>query len=91
MFIWYVTRLNQENSQLRIRKHRIIDDLLCINNDQVCGFGYGRNLSLTSDDAVLKAHCLDLDLDIVHDKIECKLFDKRDAFGFSVVNFPDLW
>ena len=33
---------------------------------------------------------LDLDLDIVHDKIVCKLVDKRDAFGFSIVNFPDL-
>ena len=51
---------------------------------------YPKELSLTSDNAVLKAHYLDLDLDIVHDKIEYKLFDKRDAFGFSIVNFPDL-
>jgi hypothetical protein len=73
---------------------RYIDDLLCINNDQfmdsVMKEIYPKELSLTSDNAVLKAHYLDLDLDIVHDKIEYKLFDKRDAFGFSIVNFPDL-
>ena len=51
---------------------------------------YPKELSLTSDNAVLKAHYLDLDLDIVHDQIEYKLFDKRDAFGFSIVNFSDL-
>ena len=73
---------------------RYIDDLLCINNDQfmdsVMEEIYPKELSLTSDDAVLKAHYLDLDLDIVHDKIEYNIFDKRDAFGFSIVNCPDL-
>ena len=73
---------------------RYIDDLLCINNDQfmdsVMKEIYPKELSLTSDNAVLKAHYLDLDLDIVHDKIEYKLFDKRDAFGCSILNFPDL-
>ena len=73
---------------------RYIDDLLCINNDQfmdsVMKEIYPKELSLTSDNAVLKAHYLDLDLDIVHDKIEYKLFDRSDAFGFSIVNFPDL-
>jgi hypothetical protein len=39
---------------------------------------------------VLQTHYLDLDLEIIHDKINHKLFDKRDAFGFSIVNFPDL-
>ena len=73
---------------------RYIDDLLCINNDQfmdsVMKEIYPKELSLTSDNAVLKAHYLNLDLYIFHDKIEYKLFDKRDAFGFSIVNFPDL-
>ena len=36
---------------------------------------YPKDLSLTSDNVVLKAHYLDLDLDIVHDN----------AFGFSIV------
>ena len=39
---------------------------------------YPKEYSLASDNAVLKAHYLELDLD----KIEFKLVDKRDAFGF---------
>ena len=73
---------------------RYIDDLLCINNDQlmddVITDFYPKELSLTSDDAVLHTHYLDLDLKIQNGKIQYKLFDKRDAFGFSIVNFPDL-
>ena len=33
---------------------------------------------------------MDLDLDIRNGKIHSKLFDKRDAFRFPIVNFPDL-
>ena len=73
---------------------RYIDDLLCINNDQLMddikSEIYPEELSLTSDDAVLQTHYLDLDLEIRNNKIHSKLFDKRDAFGFSIVNFPDL-
>ena len=73
---------------------RYIDDLLCINNhqlmDDVMTEIYPKELSLTSDDAVLQCHYLDLDLEIRNDKIHSKLFDKRDAFGFSTVNFPDF-
>lgn len=73
---------------------RYIDDLLCINNhqlmDDVMTEIYPKELSLTSDDAILQCHYLDLDLEIRDDKIHSKLFDKRDAFGFSIVNFPDL-
>ena len=47
---------------------RYIDDLLCINNDQlmddVMTNIYPKELSLTSDDAVLQSHYLDLDLEI---------------------------
>ena len=73
---------------------RYIDNLLCINNDQlmddVMSEIYPKELSLTSDDAVIQTHYLDLDLEIRDKKIHSKLFDKRDAFGFSIVNFPDL-
>ena len=44
----------------------------------------------TRDDAILNTHHLDMDLDIRNGKIHSKLFDKRDAFGFPIVNFPDL-
>ena len=73
---------------------RYIDDLLCINNDQfmdeVMTKIYPKELKLTSDDAVLQSHYLDLDLEIRNGQIHSKLFDKRDAFGFSIVNYPDL-
>ena len=51
---------------------------------------YPKELSLTSDDAVLHTHYLDLDLEICDGKIYSKQFDKRDAFSFSIVNYPDL-
>ena len=58
--------------------------------DNVTSEIYPEELSLTSDDAVLQTHYLDLDLEIRNNKIHSKLFDKRDAFGFSIVNFPYL-
>ncbi len=73
---------------------RYIDDLLCIDNDELMGEFmteiYPPELALTSDNAVLKANYLDLGLEIKNGRIHHKLFDKRDAFGFRIVNFPDL-
>ena len=73
---------------------RYIDDLLCINNDQLMDVVmkeiYPQELASTSDNAVLQANYLDLSLEISNNKITHKLYDKRDAFGFSIVNFPDL-
>ena len=74
--------------------YRYIDDLLCINNDQtmdhVMSEIYPKELSLTSDEAVLSANYLDLRIEIRDNKIHTSLFDKRDEFGFKIVNFPDL-
>lgn len=73
---------------------RYIDDLLCINNDElmdtVMAEIYPQELSLTSDDATVRANYLDLSIEIKNGKIHTSLFDKRDAFGFTIVNFPDL-
>ena len=73
---------------------RYIDDLLCINNDQtmddVMTEIYPEELRLTSDDAFLLTNYLDLRIEVRNNKIHTSLFDKRDAFGFKVVNFPDL-
>ena len=73
---------------------RYLDDLLCINNDQLMDSVmediYPKELALTSDDAITATHYLDLDLEIIDDKINYKLFDKRDAFGFKIINFPHL-
>ena len=51
---------------------------------------YPKELSLTSDDAILTVNYLDLRIDIKDSKIHTSLFDKRDAFGFEIVNFPFL-
>ena len=59
---------------------RYIDDLLCINNDQL--------MAKTMPE--IYPQDLDFDVDIRNGKIHSKLFDKRDAFGFPTVNFPDL-
>ena len=73
---------------------RYIDDLLCLNNDQlmddVMTEIYPPELSLTSDGAIYRAPYLDLDLEIRDGKIHTKLYDKRDAFGFEIVNYPNL-
>ena len=73
---------------------RYIDDLLCINNDELMDTVmteiYPQELSLTSDDTAVQANHLDLSIGIKNGKIHTSLFDKRDAFGFSIVNFPDL-
>ena len=48
---------------------------------------YPRELSLTSDDAILVTNYLDLRIEIMKNGIHTSLFDKRDAFGFKIVNF----
>jgi hypothetical protein len=50
---------------------------------------YRKELKLTSDDAVLQSHYLDLDLEIRNGQIHSTLFDKGDGLGFSIVNYPD--
>ena len=87
---------NKEFDVLKKFQHcfRYIDDLLCINNDQMMDTVtteiYPPELSLTSDDATAQANYLDLSIEIKSGKIHTSLFDKRDAFGFTIVNFPDL-
>jgi len=51
---------------------------------------YPPELSLTSDEATVQANYLDLSIEIRNGKIHTSLFDKRDAFGFTIVNFPNL-
>ena len=51
---------------------------------------YPPELSLTSDEATVQANYLDLSIEIKNGKIHTSLFDKRDAFGFTIVNFPNL-
>ena len=94
---WLLKKFKEKDSDtLNKFNHcfRYIDDLLCLNNDElmedVMNEIYPKELALTSDDAVLQSHYLDLDIEIINGKFHTKLFDKRDAFNFQIVNFPDL-
>ena len=77
------------------RTDRYIDDLFSADNDK---FGeyvpkiYPKELVLkkTNEDPK-EAEYLDLLINInVNDELTTKLYDKRDAFGFDIVNFPYL-
>ena len=75
--------------------HRYIDDLLAVNNDGILedykGRIYPPELKLSSEDKNdQEVTYLDLQLKIEKTNINYKLYDKRDNFGFSIVNFPDL-
>ena len=75
--------------------HRYIDDLLAVNNDgELEKFKeriYPPELKLTTEDkSNQEVTYLDLQLKIEKSTINYKLYDKRDNFGFSIVNFPDL-
>ena len=94
---WLLKKFEEKDfDTLNKFKHcfRYIDDLMCLNNDgrmeDVMTEIYPNELALTSDDAVLQSNYLDLDIEIRDDKFHTKLFDKRDAFSFQIVNFPDL-
>lgn len=75
--------------------HRYIDDLLAVNNDGILDDFKSRiyppELKLTCEDKTnQEVNYLDLHLEIKNSSIHYRLFDKRDSFGFSIVNFPDL-
>ena len=52
---------------------------------------YPPELQLTCEDkSDQEVNYLDLHLKVNNSTIEYRLFDKRDNFGFKIVNFPDL-
>ena len=74
---------------------RYIDDLTMINNDDrmkdVMTDIYPEELVLIPDDTDgMSCPFLDLQLDIQDHFISTSIFDKRDAFDFPIVNFPNL-
>lgn len=76
------------------RTSRYLDDILNINNpyfDKYIPEIYPKELILikanvSNNNAVF----LDLHLSVVNNKIYSKIYDKRDDFGFPIVNFPWL-
>ena len=73
---------------------RYIDDLMSIDNDKFKDYVseiYPQELILKqTNESSDKADYLDLFVTVVDGKIKTKLFDKRDAFDFDIVNFPHL-
>ena len=75
---------------------RYIDDLLTINNDGLMNEHmsdiYPKELELKHENSQNDQHTtyLDLEINVVNNEIVTSLYDKRDDFPFTVVNFPDL-
>ncbi len=75
--------------------YRYIDNLLAVNNDNLINDFkdkiYPPELKLNCEDKNdQEVTYLDLSLKINKDSILYKLYDKRDKFGFPIVNFPNL-
>ena len=73
---------------------RYLDDILAINNDDFNLYIndiYPKELTLNQANKSNK-HCpfLDLDLHICDNKLNTKIYDKRDDFSFPIVNYPFL-
>ena len=71
---------------------RFIDDLLTINDDHLFGECfrdiYPEELQLNLEGSGDRLSYLDLDLQKANGSLDVKLFDKRDAFPFSIVRLP---
>ena len=73
---------------------RYLNDLLNIDNphfEQMVGQIYPAELQLNKvNSSDTKAPFLDLNLSIANSIVSSKIYDKRDAFNFEIVNFPFL-
>ena len=75
--------------------HRYIDDLASLNNDgyfqKYAGDIYPDSLKLNKENKTNKeASFLDTSIEIRENRFITKLYDKRDAFDFEIVNYPNL-
>ena len=73
---------------------RYIDDVTSINNPRFkqflkCTYPEELVVSKTSESRNVVSY-LDLLIDISSGSLVCSIFDKKDAFDFDIVNFPDL-
>ena len=85
-----------KNNVVEARKfhgtYRFIDDLFTLNNNNVFGKShrdiYPAELELKLEHSGTHATFLDLDISVENKMFVYKLFDKRDAFPFSIVRMP---
>ena len=96
----FMERLSKENyGQARKFCHtrRFIDDLNTFNNDGILDF-YNKEGKIYPEEMVLnkenesnlKGTFLELEMQIQGKSIEVKLYDKREAFNFEIVNYPHM-
>ena len=72
---------------------RYSDDILNIDNpyfEQMVGQIYPTELQLNKANSNTEAPFLDLNLSITNDIVSSKIYYKRDACNFEIVNFPFL-
>ena len=95
----YMERLQSEDyaTARRLYSHtrRFIDDLATLNNKGHLGSNwtdiYPPELILNKENETeTKASFLDLDISVQHNVYCTQIYDKRDAFKFDIVNFPDI-
>ena len=86
-------------SQARKFNHtrRFIDDLNTFNNEGLLGkfnsegkIYPGEMILNKENEGNQKGTFLELDMEIKGKEVEVKLYDKREAFGFEIVNFPHM-
>ena len=77
------------------RTRRFIDDLATLNGDNIIRDNwkniYPKQLILNKENEDDKSGSfLDLDIQIKDKKFTTKIYDKRDAFKFKIISYPDL-
>ena len=90
-----LTRENYSKAKLYNHCHRFIDDLSAINNNGHLQENkseiYHESLILNKEnEGNTKTTYLDLNINIEDNKITTSTYDKRDAFTFTVINYPDI-
>ena len=94
----YMEKLCKENYSLARKlslTFRYIDDLITLNSDEDFDRNrtdiYPASLKLNKENTTNStATFLDLEINVENRMFITKLYDKRDAFNFEIVNFPNL-
>ena len=95
----YMKQLMETNYRIARKYYshtrRFIDDLATLNNNGHLGENwktiYPEELILNKENSDNKAATfLDLDIRIEDSQLRTKIYDKRDAFNFDIISYPDL-